>query len=54
VTQDDQGIHPDLQRFHAARMHARVSEIHASHAVFISHPRAVAKLIVEATETVSN
>ena len=54
VTQDDQGIHPDLQRFHAARMHARVSEIHASHAVFISHPRAVAKLIVEAAETVSN
>ena len=53
MTQEDNAIHPDLQRYYAGRMHARVSEIRASHLAFISHPRAVAKLIVEAAETVS-
>jgi len=53
VTQEDQAIHPDLQRFYAKRMNARVTEIRASHVAFISRPQEVARLIVEAAETVS-
>jgi len=53
VTQEDQAIHPDLQRFYATRMNARVTEIRASHVAFVSRPREVARLIVEAAETVS-
>ena len=48
VSQQDHAINPDLERFYARRMGARTTEIKASHVAFISHPRAVAKLIVEA------
>jgi pimeloyl-ACP methyl ester carboxylesterase len=53
ITLQDQAINPQLQRLYAERMNAHVSEINASHASFLSHPRDVAKLIVEAAETVS-
>jgi pimeloyl-ACP methyl ester carboxylesterase len=53
VTQNDQAIHPDLQRFYARRANARITEIAASHVSFISRSREVAKLIIEAAETVS-
>jgi len=48
VAQEDQAIKPELQRFMANRMGAHTTEIKSSHAPFISHPKAVAKLIREA------
>ena len=48
VAQEDQVINPDLERFFAQRMNARTTEIKSSHAVLLSHPQAVAKLIREA------
>jgi pimeloyl-ACP methyl ester carboxylesterase len=48
VAQDDRAINPQLERFYARRMNARTSEIKSSHLPFISHPRTVAALIVEA------
>ena len=53
VAQEDKVINPDLERFYAKRMNARVTEIRASHVSFISRPREVARLIVEAAEAVS-
>ena len=51
VAQEDQVINPDLERFFAKRMNARTIEIKSSHAVLLSHPQAVAKLIREAAES---
>jgi pimeloyl-ACP methyl ester carboxylesterase len=51
VTQQDHAINPDLERFYAKRIKARTTEIASSHVVFISHPREVAKVIVEAAES---
>jgi pimeloyl-ACP methyl ester carboxylesterase len=48
VTTQDRAINPDLERFYAKRMGAKTTEIKSSHVPFISHPRTVAKLIVEA------
>ena len=48
VAQEDQVISPDLERFFAQRMNARTIEMKSSHAVLLSHPQAVAKLIREA------
>lgn len=48
VTQQDHAISPALERFYANRMHARITEIPASHVVFLSHAREVANLIVQA------
>ena len=48
VTTQDHAINPDLERFYAKRMGAKVTEIKSSHVPFISHPRTVVKLIVEA------
>jgi pimeloyl-ACP methyl ester carboxylesterase len=48
LTLQDHAINPELERFYANRMHARVTEIPASHVVFLSHPREVANLIVQA------
>ena len=48
VSQEDQAISPDLERFYAKRMGARVSEIKASHCAFISHPQEVTRLIEQA------
>ena len=53
VTLDDQAIAPALQRLYAGRMNARITEIKSSHASFLSHPRDVAKLIVQAAGSVS-
>ena len=51
VTQQDHAINPELERFYAKRIKARTTEIASSHVVFISHPREVAKVIVEAAES---
>ena len=48
LARDDHTIKPALQRFMSARMGARVTEIEASHLVFISHPQAVVRMIDEA------
>jgi pimeloyl-ACP methyl ester carboxylesterase len=44
----DRNIPPAAQRFMARRAHARTVEIKASHAVSVSHPDAVARIIEEA------
>lgn len=48
VAQNDKVINPDLERFFAKRMGARTTEIKSSHAVFMSRPRDVARVIEQA------
>ncbi|WP_371402603.1 alpha/beta hydrolase [Kribbella sp. NBC_00662] len=48
VTRQDHAISPDLQRFMATRAHARVTEVDASHAVMLSRPGDVTKIIEQA------
>ena len=48
VSQQDRAINPDLERFYARRMNARTTEVNASHVSFISRPREVARVILEA------
>jgi pimeloyl-ACP methyl ester carboxylesterase len=48
VSTDDRTINPDLQRFMAKRMGAKTVELKSSHVSMISHPDAVAGLILEA------
>ena len=48
VSKQDKAMAPDLERFQADRMHAHTSQIDSSHAVYISHPKAVADLIEQA------
>ncbi|WP_334891099.1 alpha/beta fold hydrolase [Nostoc sp.] len=45
VSQEDQVINPELERFMAKRIGAKTTEIKASHVSFISHPNEVVKLI---------
>jgi pimeloyl-ACP methyl ester carboxylesterase len=45
VSQEDQAIPLELQRFMAKRMGAKTTEIKASHVAFISHPSEVVKMI---------
>jgi len=54
VAKQDKVINPDLERFYAKRMNARVTEIDASHCVFLSRQNQVAKIILEAAATVAN
>jgi hypothetical protein len=39
---------PELERLQAHRMHAHTREINSSHAVYLSHPKAVALLTEQA------
>lgn len=48
VAKQDRAIAPDLERFMARRIHAHTTQINGSHAVYISHPRAVADLAEQA------
>jgi pimeloyl-ACP methyl ester carboxylesterase len=48
LTTEDHMILPDTERFMAKRAGSKVVEIKASHAVFVSHPDAVASLIEQA------
>jgi len=48
VSTQDRTINPDLERFMAKRMGAKTIEIDASHLALISHPDAVASLILQA------
>ncbi len=51
VAQDDSIISPNLERFFAKRMNARITEIKSSHVIFLSHQQAVLKVIREAAES---
>ncbi len=48
VSKDDQTISPDLERFLAARMTATTVELEAGHRSLVSHPQAIADLILAA------
>jgi pimeloyl-ACP methyl ester carboxylesterase len=52
VARSDNMISPDAERFMAQRAHSRVVEVDASHAVAVSHPDAVADIIVDAAHSV--
>jgi pimeloyl-ACP methyl ester carboxylesterase len=48
VAKDDRMINPDLERFMTGRAKSGTIELPGSHAVFLSHPKAVAALIEKA------
>ena len=48
VAKEDHAIPPAAERFMAKRAHARTVEVKSSHAVMMSHPAAVTKLILDA------
>jgi pimeloyl-ACP methyl ester carboxylesterase len=48
VSTEDRTINPDLERFMAKRMGADTIELRSSHVSMISHPRAIADLILKA------
>ena len=48
VSTEDRTINPDLERFMAKRMGAKTIELKSSHLSLISHPDAIARLILEA------
>jgi pimeloyl-ACP methyl ester carboxylesterase len=50
VAKQDKAIAPDLERFMARRIHAHTSQVNGSHAVYISHPEAVVRLIEQAAK----
>ena len=50
LTTQDHVISPELQRWMYQRSAAKVTEVSASHAVFISHPDAVARVIEAAAK----
>jgi pimeloyl-ACP methyl ester carboxylesterase len=51
VSQEDRSINPELERFMAKRIRAKTTEIKASHVAYISHPKEVANLIIEAANS---
>lgn len=52
LTTEDHALSPDLQRWMYQRAGSKVTEIKASHLVYISQPEAVAKVIEEAATSV--
>ena len=48
LTTQDQAVNPDLQRWLYERSGAKVTSVAASHAVYISQPKVVARVIEEA------
>lgn len=48
VSTEDRTINPDLERYMAQRMGARTIEVKASHLSLLSHPDAIARLILDA------
>ena len=52
VANDDQTVHPDLERFVANRMGATTREIDSSHVAMLSHPDVVLDVIREAASAV--
>jgi pimeloyl-ACP methyl ester carboxylesterase len=54
LTTEDRALNPDLQRWMYKRAGSKVTELKASHAVQLSQPEAVAKVIVDAARSVPN
>ena len=52
VGTEDRTVQPDLQRFLAKRMRAKVTELAASHVPMLSQPRRVYDVIREAADGV--
>jgi pimeloyl-ACP methyl ester carboxylesterase len=50
VATEDKSINPDIERNMYKRSNTPTTEIKGSHVVFISHPDAVAKIIIEASQ----
>ena len=53
VATDDRMIPPDAQRVMAKRAGSTVAEVSASHAVYVSQPRAVAAIVAKAAQAVA-
>jgi pimeloyl-ACP methyl ester carboxylesterase len=53
VATEDKSIRPEVEEKMYLRSNTKVSKIKGSHAVYISQPDAVAKVIIEAAETAS-
>lgn len=51
VAKNDRTVQPDLERFFAKRMGAKVTEVESSHVAMLAQPAAVVKVIQEAAET---
>ena len=51
VATEDKSIRPEIEEKMYLRSNTKVSKIRGSHAVYISQPEAVAKVIIEAAET---
>jgi pimeloyl-ACP methyl ester carboxylesterase len=51
VSLEDRAIDPELEQFMANRIGAKTTAINASHVAYISHPKEVANLIIEAAST---
>ncbi|MFK4547998.1 pimeloyl-ACP methyl ester carboxylesterase [Streptomyces tendae] len=51
ITRQDKAIAPDLQRFMSKRAHAHIKEVNASHAVMISRPGSVTRVIEDAARS---
>ena len=52
VSTEDRALSPDLERWMYKRANAKVTEVKASHVVYISQPEAVAKVIEDAARSV--
>lgn len=52
VTTDDRTVPPELQKWMYARAGTKTTEIKSSHMVYMSHPQDVAKVILDAVESV--
>ncbi|MBC7873718.1 MAG: alpha/beta hydrolase [Ferruginibacter sp.] len=53
VATEDKSIRPEIEEKMYLRSNTRISKIKGSHAVYISQPDAVSKVIIDAAETVS-
>src|SRR5258705_5102839 len=53
VATEDKSIRPEIEEKMYLRSNTKISKIKGSHAVYISQPEAVAKVIIEAAATVS-
>ena len=54
VATEDKSIRPEIEEKMYLRSNTKIFKIKGSHAVYISQPSAVAKVIIEAAENVSN
>ncbi|HEX8024271.1 alpha/beta hydrolase [Mucilaginibacter sp.] len=54
IATEDKTINPDIQRNMYSRSNTKTKEIKGSHVIFMSQPEAVAEVIIEAAESVSN